>query len=351
MMICWNGARLITQGMYIYMYIQLYQAGRYGNRKITTDQRWKSILKTKFCTQKKTLHWKHAPQHKITCRPHHLHIHSILIQGTPTKLTKPFRLTSLMNCQRLEAYACRPKFVSTQSLLVKNSMSCQRDFDDFQFQEPQMDFGLLRSWVASSTLAILLPNEPLPKNNLQKTFPRFNFNKFQPIQTGSLVLTILRFQFHVCRPHLHSCLGSWHLPTRKRHISSPFFLDGLPIEVVRFSTDHQRSCKSQGDKNLEILRSPILSASQQQSRWKQTFQRNEHHGKLTKSKPFSPIPIDPYMKQLLWNIELKSLGFFFNPPSNNIYSRKYGILQHSSQPASSSSTFCKTRNAPRSLWP
>ena len=99
-------------------------------------------------------------------------------------------------------------------------MSCQRDFDDFQFQEPQMDFGLLRSWVASSTLAILLPNEPLPKNNLQKTFPRFNFNKFQPIQTGSFVLTI----FHVCRPHLHSCLGSWHLPTRKRHISSPFFL-------------------------------------------------------------------------------------------------------------------------------
>ena len=94
----------------------------------------------------------------------------------------------------------------------------------FQFQEPQMDFGLLRSWFASSTLSIfsILPNEPLPKNNLQETFPRFNFNKFQPIQTGSFVLTILRFQFHVCRPHLHNCLGSWHLRTRKRHIPSPF---------------------------------------------------------------------------------------------------------------------------------
>ena len=176
----------------------------------------------------------------------------------------------------------------------------------------------------------ILPNEPLPKNNLQETFPRFNFNKFQSIQTGSFGLTI----FHVCRPHLHSCLGSWHLPTRKRHISSPFFLDGLPIEVVRFSTDHQRSCKSQGDKNLEILRSPIWSASQQQSKWKQIFQRNEHHGKLTISKLFGPIPIDPYMKQLLWNIELKFLDFFLAIPSNNIYSRKYGILQHSSQPAS-----------------
>ena len=119
------------------------------DRKVTTDQRWKSILKTKFCTQKNfTL--KTCPATKKTCSPHHLH------QGTPTKLTKPFRLTSLMNCQRLEAYV-GPN-LSTQSLLVKKSMFWNGDFDAFLFQEPQMDFGLLRSW---------LRHPPLPKNNVQ----------------------------------------------------------------------------------------------------------------------------------------------------------------------------------------
>lgn len=168
---------------------------------------------SQFCkpnfAPKKPLHWKHARQHRKTCRPHHLHI-----QGTPTKLTKPFRLTSLMNCQRLEAYACRPKFVSTQSL-VKKSMFRKRDFDDFQFQEPQMDF--------LSTPVLVLHHPPLPSFYSSKwtlaekhsAFPRFNC---QSIQTGSFVLTI----FHVCRPHLHSCLGSWHLPTMKRQIHSFF---------------------------------------------------------------------------------------------------------------------------------
>lgn len=186
------------------------------------SQFWKPNLVLK----KKTLHWKHAPQHKITCRPHHLHIHSILIQGTPTKLTKPFRLTSLMNCQRLEAYPWRPKFVSTQSLLVKNSMFPKGDFDASNFKSLKWisvysGLGLRHPPLPSF---LFFQMNPCQKNNLQETFPRFNFNKFQPIQTGSFVLTILRFQFHVCRPHLHNCLGSWHLRTRKRHIPSPFLL-------------------------------------------------------------------------------------------------------------------------------
>lgn len=170
-----------------------------------------------------------------------------------------------------------------------------------QFQEPQ--------WISVYS-GLGLRHPPFPSffqmNPCQKTTCRKHFLGL--ISTHPNWVEVSFWQFSMCAGLIFTAVwghGTCQPGNDTYHIF-PFFLDDLPIEVVRFSTDHQRYCKSQGGQNLEVLRSPIWSACQQQSKWKQTFQRNEHHGNLTKSKPFGPIPIDPYMKQLLRNIKLKN---------------------------------------------
>ena len=176
--------------------------------------------------------------------------------------------------------------------------------EKIQFQEPQMDFGLLRSWFASSTLSILLPNEPLPKNNLQKTFPRFNFNPSKP--SGSFVLTI----FHVCRPHLHSCLGSWHLPTRKRHISYlPFFswwFTNWGGEIFHWSSKVLQVTRRSEFGDPEISYLICMSTTKQMETNLPAKRTSWKPDQIQAVWPFGPIPIDPYMKQLLRNVKLKN---------------------------------------------
>ena len=152
--------------------------------------------------RKKTSHSRHVPQQKKpAARIISTKVHPPNWPNPSGSLhwwiAKDLRPTS--------AQICQPRVYSSKNQCFGTGISMLSYFKNLKWISVYSGLGCVIHPCQKTTC----------RSQISETSPRFNFNKFQSTQTGSFDLTIFRFQFHVCRPHLHSCLGSWHLSARK----------------------------------------------------------------------------------------------------------------------------------------